>query len=301
MIRAFVLLLGIAVGSAADFKILRNLDYVGDGNPRQMLDLYLPVDRTEDEQSPVLVWIHGGAWAKGSKDSPRLALQVAEERSCAIVSINYRLTDEAQWPSQLHDCKAAVRWIRANAKKYKLNSKRIVLWGASAGGHLVSMMGATQDREFYDGSLGEHVGVSTQVAGIVNFFGPTDLSVMNQQGSKMDHDGPQSPEGKLLGGRVSNRVSKAKEASPYHQVNKLAPPFMTVHGTDDPLVPFEQGRALDHKLDELGVLSILITVQNGKHGGGFGPSVASEVRSFLECYLFGQKKALTDKVVEARF
>lgn len=296
---AILMVIGTMIGSSSELIRSQDVDYVGEGNPRQMLNLYLPPTIKKGAKLPVIFWVHGGAWAKGSKDRSGQALRVTDIGPCAVVSINYRLTDEAQWPAQIHDCKAALRWVRANAGKHHLDADRIVVWGASAGGHLVSMLGTTQNDKFYDGKLGKHVGVSTKVSAVVNFFGPTDFVVMDEQGSRMNHDRPDSPEGKLLGGRVSELTPKAKEASPFHQASKDDAPVLTVHGTKDPLVPYLQGKAFDEKLDAVGVSSILLTVNGGGHGRGFGESVETEVRKFLQHHLFGKKHEFKDRAVEA--
>ena len=299
ILRCFVLgMLSFQGLGAAEMKKTADIDYVGDGNPRQTLDLYLPEAKTE-KALPVLLWIHGGAWAKGSKDRPGLAMRASTLGECAIVSINYRLTNEAGWPAQLHDCKAALRWVRANAKEYHLDAEKIVVWGASAGGHLVSMLGTTQDDKALDGKLGKHAGTSSKVTAVINFFGPADFIVMNEQGSKMNHDEAISPEGKLLGGKVSDLPMKAKEAAPFHHVSKDDAPFLTVHGTMDPLVPYVQGKDFDASLDKVGVPSILLTVEGGGHGNGFGDAVQLEVKNFLENHLFGKSHELKDRTVEA--
>ena len=132
-------LLSIQWLGAVELKKTADVDYVGEGNPRQTLDLYVPGTKPE-KALPVILWIHGGAWAKGSKYQPGMAMRAAGLGDCAVVSINYRLTNEAAWPAQLHDCKAALRWVRANAKEHHLDAEKIVVWGASAGGHLVSMI-----------------------------------------------------------------------------------------------------------------------------------------------------------------
>ena len=272
-------------------------DYVGDGNPRQALDLYLP-EKNGEKILPVIFWIHGGAWLKGSKEKPGQVLRAARSGEFAVVSINYRLTPEAIWPAQIHDCKAALRWVKGNAKKYHLDAGRIIIWGASAGGQLVAMLGTTQDDKVLDGKLGGHLGQSSKVKAVINFFGPADLLVMNSQGSTMDHNGPQSPEGKLLGGTVSELEEAAKSASPFHHVTKDDAPFLTVHGTHDPLVPYAQGLAFDRKLDELKVPSILLTVDGGGHGRGFGEPVNQAVRAFLEEHGLGKVSGLKDSTVK---
>ena len=289
-----LLMIGTVLGQ--EMKKISNIDYVGNGNPRQMLDLYFP--EKFKKPLPVVMWIHGGAWRKGSKENAGMALQARSLGECAVVSVGYRLTQEAQWPAQIHDCKAALRWVRANAEKHGLDADRIAVWGASAGGHLVAMLGTTQNEEYYDGKLGPHVGTKTDVKCVVNYFGPTDFVKMNSQGSAMNHDAPDSPEGQLLGGKVSELTPKAKKASPGYQVTKDDAPILTVHGTKDRLVPYEQGKVFDEVLDKAGVDSILLTVEGGGHGQGFGNEVRKTVREFLSQQLFGVEADLKDRTVK---
>ena len=291
----FLLSVGVAI-AAPDLRRINDIDYVGNANPRQTLDLYIPKTKTESPP-PGVLWIHGGAWRKGSKDRPGRALKAAG-LNCAIVSINYRLTPEKGWPAQIHDCKAALRWVKANAKQYHLDADRIVVWGASAGGHLVTFMGTTQNHPELDGALGSHIDQSTSVKAVINFFGPTDFLVMNQQGSSMDHNAASSPEGQLLGGEVSALKARAKIASPFHQLSKDDAPILTVHGTKDPLVPYLQGKALDEKLDALQVPSVLLTVLDGGHGRGFGPSVDKAVVKFLKHHFFDEELKIEDSSIK---
>ena len=280
-----------------EFTKAEDIDYVGDGNPRQMLDFYLPKEKTE-KPLPVLLWIHGWAWLQGSKKNPGLAWRAFQLGPCAVVSINYRLTREAKWPAQIHDCKASLRWVRAHAGKYNLDPDRIVVWGASAGGHLVALLGTTENDEALDGELGPHEEQSTGIKAVINFFGPTDFPKMNSQGSSMNHNDRNSPEGKLLGGIVSELPQKAKLASALYHVSKDDAPVLTVHGTKDRLVPYKQGLDFDRKLDEALIPSILLTVEGGGHGQGFGESVQKTIEKFLQDHLFGKKNDLRDATVK---
>ncbi|HMF11018.1 MAG TPA: alpha/beta hydrolase, partial [Gemmataceae bacterium] len=139
-LKSLVLLLAVASVSAAQqpqpkvpdgTKVHRNLEYVSAGHERQKLDLYVPAKA--DAPLPIIVWIHGGAWMAGNKDGGVSALPFVG-KGYAVASINYRLSQHAAYPAQIEDCKAAIRWLRANAISYNLNSERIGDWGASAGG-----------------------------------------------------------------------------------------------------------------------------------------------------------------------
>ena len=253
-------------------KIISDIFYAGTENPRQTLDLYLP-NKTKlisgnSNPLPVIIWIHGGGWKNGSKESARLAFRLPEILSTARyagVSINYRLSGEEKWPAQIHDCKAAVRWIRANAEKYNFDKGRIAAWGSSAGGHLVSMLASTNGVEQFEGRIGKNEEFSSEVHAVVNFFGPSNFLKMDNFPSKIFHRGPNSPESQLLGQALDKVPELAKMASPYHHINKNLPPFIHFHGTDDPLVPYNQSLILHQKLLSKGNKSTLITVQNGLH------------------------------------
>src|SRR5262249_32279005 len=138
----------------------------------------------------------------------------------AVASINYRLSQHAVYPAQIEDCKAAVRFLRANAKKYNLDPDHFGVWGASAGGHLVALLGTTGGGKELEGDGGNKE-VSSKVQAVVNWFGPTDLTKMG--GS---HDNPDSPEAKLLGGPVQENKDKAAKANPITYVAKDAAPFL---------------------------------------------------------------------------
>ena len=123
-------------------QLTADISYAGTDNLRQKLDLLLPKKRTKDSPLPVIAFIHGGAWLAGDKRSAHRRLAgFVSTGDFAGVSIGYRLSQEKIWPAQIHDCKAAIRWIHGNAKKYGLDAERIAVWGASAGGHLVAMLG----------------------------------------------------------------------------------------------------------------------------------------------------------------
>ena len=146
-----------------DIKELRDIPYAGTKNPRQMLDLIMPVKRVGKKPLPVIAFIHGGGWRNGNKSSGvnRVAGLLQTGRYVGV-SIGYRLTGEAIWPAQIHDCKAAIRWLRGNAKKHGMDPGKIAVWGSSAGGHLVSMLGATGGVKELEGKLGKHLDQSSR-------------------------------------------------------------------------------------------------------------------------------------------
>lgn len=274
---------------------LADLDYAGTGNPRQKLDLYLPERREGDAPLPVVVFIHGGGWQNGDKNGGggKVAPFVATGRF-AGVSIGYRLSGEAPWPAQIHDCKAAIRWIKAHADEHGLDPDRIAVWGTSAGGHLVAMLGVSDGVGDLEGRIGAHTDENAKVKCVVNFFGPAELLTMG--GS---HDDANSPESKLLGGPVQENPDKAKSASPVEHVTADDAPSLIVHGTEDPAVPYSQSVALEKKLEAAGVPAIFLTVEGAGHGKGFGPTVNEVATAFLESQLLGEPRELADKRVKS--
>ncbi len=189
-----------------------DIPYAGTSNPRQRLDLYQPKTRNDNKALPVVVFIHGGGWQNGDKRGGyRMIGPLVESGDYVGVSVGYRLSGEAIWPAQIHDCKAAIRWLRANAKKYNLDPKKIGVTGTSAGGHLVAMLGTSGDVPDLEGKLGDHLKVSSRVQCVVEQrFGPTERLIM---GARYHNANP--PESNL-GGRFRN-----KKASPDGLPNKL--------------------------------------------------------------------------------
>src|SRR5581483_2136216 len=151
-------------------QTIRNIVYTNpDGHP-QSLDLYIPVKH--DRPLPAIVWIHGGSWSSGSRDFCPLAYIATQ--NVAVASIDYRLSNVAPFPAQLHDCKAAIRWLRGNAGKYQLDPDHIGVFGVSAGGHLAALLGTTADVKELEGD-GGNPGLSSRVQAVCSFYPPTDL------------------------------------------------------------------------------------------------------------------------------
>ncbi len=277
---------------------LLDVDYSGNDNPRQKLDLYRPKKRASEKPLPVVVFVHGGGWKAGDKSSGmRNIVPYVASGDYAGVSIGYRLTNEAQWPAQLHDCKAGLRWIRAHAAEHKLDPDRIAVWGSSAGGHLVSILGTTSDVPALEGRVGKHTDQSSRVQAVVNFYGPEDFITMVSQPSTVDRTTQDYPEALLLGGRVQDVPEAAKNASPVTYISKSDPPVLTAHGTNDPLVPFAQAEEFHAALRKAGVSSTLITMKNGGHG--FGSSdLDAIVHRFLDKTLRGIDSRIEDTTIE---
>jgi acetyl esterase/lipase len=267
-------------------RILRDLAYVPEGHERQKLDLYLPGQSEGDNPLPLIVWVHGGAWLGGNKEN---CPSVRFLRSgYAAASINYRLSQHAIFPAQIEDCKAAIRFLRTNAEKYNIDPNRIGVWGASAGGHLVALLGTAGDVKEFD--KGPNLHVSSRVQAVCDFFGPTDLTKMSAFTSSMDHDAPDSPESLLIGGPVQENKEACMRANPITYVSKDDPPFLICHGDKDMLVPHNQSVLLDDALKKAGVNVKFHTVKDGGHGFR-DPEVDRMVLEFFDKHLKEPEKS----------
>jgi acetyl esterase/lipase len=248
----------------AQSQTLSDIEYARVGNKRLLLDLYVPEGAGP---FPVIVWVHGGAWLGGDKDDTPAIRQVS--RGYAVASINYRLSFEAKFPAQIEDCKAAVRWLRANAQPYKLDPNRIGAWGSSAGGHLVALLGASGGVSDLEGNLGNQ-NFSSRVQAVVDWYGPTDLLKMNEQKLTCDlvnHDAVFSPESLLIGCAIQTCPDKTNRANPIAYITPDDPPFLIVHGTNDCLVSPQQSQLLHNALNAASLNSTLFYIQGAGHGG----------------------------------
>ncbi len=238
--------------------VLRNLPYIEGGHEQNRLDLYLP--EKAEGRLPLVVWVHGGGWQGGSKEfCPTVPLTT---KGFAVASINYRLSQHAVFPAQIQDCKAAIRWLRANAAKYHLDPDRVGVGGDSAGGHLVALLGATGDVKDLEGQ-GGNLDQSSRVQAVVDWFGPTDFVSWPPDFNKTVY----SMITALIGGPANENQEKARKASPLFYVNKDAAPFLILHGDKDNVVPLAQSEELANALKKAGVEVTLHIVKGSGHGG----------------------------------
>ncbi len=230
-----------------------------DGEPL-FLDLLIPegVDK-----SPVVVWLHGGGWRKGSRKSSARTAFLAE-RGFAVASIDYRLTGKAPFPAQILDALAACRWIEANGNRYGLDASRVGAWGSSAGAHLAALLGLTDESD-WGGKVpdGAKVPVVDAVAGYCGIY---DLDRVVADGSGMDPEKEGSIFWMLFGGSPAAHQKESFWAGPVNHVRKPAPPFLLVHGTADPIVPHPQAVRFDEALRAAGLESTLKLLEGGGHG-----------------------------------
>ncbi len=264
----------------AGVKAERNIVYAKAGGRELLLDLYLP-EGGSPKPLPLIVWIHGGAWRAGTKNQAPVVPLV--KQGYAAASVGYRFTQEAPFPANLQDCKAAIRWLRANAGKYNIDPNRIGVWGSSAGGHLVAMLGTSGDVAELEGTHGV-TGVSSRVQAVVDWFGPTRVARMSQYPSRMDHDSPESPENQLVGALVQQNPELAEKANPARYASKDDPPFFIQHGDADPLVPMEQSEILADALKAAGASAEMEVLAGAGHGGPHfqAPGNVARVRAFFD-------------------
>jgi len=218
-----------------------------DKSNSQKLDIYLPDEG--DGPFPVIATIHGGAWMSGDKrDNSSLHFLDALKRGYAVACINYRLSDEAYFPCQIHDCKTAIRYLRTNAPEFHLDGDKIGAWGVSAGGYLAALLGtADRARELDDPSMrNTRTRFSSRVQAVVVWYGPVasfltmDDELAESGFGSGDHSERHSPESILLGRRITDIPALVKFASPLTYIKRRVPPFLLQHGSKDDLVPVQQ-------------------------------------------------------------
>ena len=233
------------------------------------LDLYQP----DGPPAGLIVWVHGGAWRGGSRDG--VDLKGLTALGWAVASVDYRLSTTARFPAQIHDIKAAIRFLRAHATDYGYPANRFVIAGSSAGAHLAALVGVTNGRADLEGTVGENPGVSSDVQAIVDLYGASDLTTILAQSTPygLSMRGPALD--LLLGGQPDKVPELARLASPVFQLDAHDPPLFLTHGDQDPQMPLAQSRELAAAYEKLG-LPLQFTVQAGSgHGGPAFTSAAS--------------------------
>ena len=238
-----------------------------DGLP-QKLDIYFPSTRDPDAM-PLLVYVHGGGFTGGDKrkGSAIVDIPAMTERGYVVAAVNYRLAPKYKFPAPLNDVKCAIRFLRANATMYKIDPKRVGIWGGSAGGHLAAFVGLTDSSAGFD--VGEYSSQSSSVRAVGDLFGPTDFTAEFSLPQKL-----------LLYRAFETLDSQApilKQASPVNYISHAAPPFLILQGEQDDVVPLSQSQLLHDRLQAANVDVTLVVVKNANHnfaptGGAISPS-----------------------------
>ncbi len=245
---------------AGRVKLIEDVEYASVNGKSLKLDLYLPKTQDAERKPPLVVWVHGGGWHEYSKDRC-LIIWLASE-GYAVASVQYRLAPEqAIFPAQIHDCKGAVRWLRAHAKEYGYDTTRVGASGESAGGHLSLLLGASAQVTALEGDIGGNTDQPSRVDAVVNFYGPSDLLAIGQEIRKPDFLAF------LFGGPVSQTREKHVAASPTSYVTAGDAPILTLHGENDPLVLPSQSRKMQELYVQAGLDYTLHAIKGVGHGG----------------------------------
>ena len=273
----------ISVGQGpADIRRINDVVYAEVDGHRLMLDLYLPA---AVENPPLIVWIHGGAWRGGSR--AKMPLTNLVKSGFAVASIDYRLSPVARFPAQIHDCKAAIRFLRASAVEYGIDAGRIGVTGSSAGGHLAALVGVTNDHPELEGNVGRYLDQSSSVQAIVDYFGPTNFMTILPQSTPHGLSVRVPALQLLLGDSPDAKPDLARMASPVFHVDASDPPLLLIHGDQDPQVPINQSHELQGTYEALSLPVRLEVVHGGVHGGNlfFDTTRNEMVRDFFAEHL----------------
>jgi acetyl esterase/lipase len=238
------------------YRIVPNITYLTANNWDAKLDLYLP--REVSRPNPTLIYIHGGGWTGGSKETSVLTFLGFLEKGWSVVNVEYRLARVSLAPAAVEDCLCALRWVMHNATTYNFDTNNLVVTGNSAGGHLALTTGmlpasAGLDRECPGPE-------QLKVSAIVNWYGITDVEDLL--------DGPNMKTYAVTWlSSMENRREIARRVSPIYYVRAGLPPIITIHGDADPTVPYSHAVRLHEALEKAGVANALVTIPGGRHGG----------------------------------
>jgi acetyl esterase/lipase len=254
-----------------------DLNYAGDTLTGHRLDIYLP--EGGKAPYPVVITIGGSAWR--GNNTKRQGFQKMGipllKKGFAVVAINHRSSREAIFPAQINDVKAAVRFLRAHAADYQLDTTFIGITGDSSGGHLSALMGTSRGVRTHsvgsktlalEGTIGKHPGQSSRVDAVVVWYGPSTFQAMDSCGSSFSHNAADSPESTLIGGPIQENSDLTALANPITYIDAADPSFLILHGQADKIVPYCQSQFLFNALKANQVPAELIPVPNGEHGPG---------------------------------
>lgn len=283
---ALVLFVFASAASAGTFTTYEALEFANPGEPL-LMDLRVPDD---PGPHPVILYLHSGAWIMGDRFGGPARRQAT--RGYAVASIEYRLAPAHIWPAQVEDAKAAVRWLRANAARFKLDPNRIGVFGTSSGGHIGAVLGTSGGVAALEGVELGNAQYSSRVQAVVDLYGPTDLLRLEEDKLPcipLDGNAPFMPPSLLMGCPIQQCQEKTRTASPMSYITPDDPPFLIMHGMLDCLVTYTQSVTLHQKLEAAGVDSRLLLIPTGDHGGrAFDePKYQKAVDDFLDAHLRG--------------
>lgn len=253
-----------------------NLVYEKVEGMEMKLDVYRPKVKIA-KPLPTLIFIHGGGWRAGTKESYSLRVLPWLEKSWNVVNVEYRVTSMGRAPAAVEDCRCALRWVIENAEKYSFDKNKIVVSGQSAGGHLALMTGMATRETAFDKNC---AGAETRVAAIVNWFGITDVGDLLQGKNKTEFAS------NWIGADRFNQLDLIKQVSPLTYIREGLPPIITIHGDADPLVPYSHAVRLHEGLTTAKVPNQLFTVKKGDHGDF---SVKDSISAYQAIFKFLKK------------
>lgn len=276
--RCTVLLLVSALSAGAG-EIVRDIEYARVGETSLKLDLYHP---RGEQQKPLIVYVHGGAWRAGQKEE--MPLGGLLPFGFAVASVDYRLSTQAQFPAQVHDIKAAIRFLRARQAELKIDAERVVIAGSSAGGHLAALVGVTNGVKSLEGTVGEYGSESSNVQGIMSFFGASNLRSILGQSTEYGLRVREPELQLLLGGSPTEKPDLARLASPVEHVDASDPALLLIHGDADPQMPPEQSGELAAAYGKAKRPVTLVILPGAMHGGKvfYDADRLSLMKAFLE-------------------
>jgi acetyl esterase/lipase len=269
-----------SIASIFTSEVTKDIEYAEIDGTTLALDLYKP----EKQTGPLIVYVHGGAWRGGSKKEMPLTDLV--DYGCPVATVDYRLSTVARFPAQIHDIKAAVRYLRGNSQKFGVDAKQIVVSGSSAGGHLAALVGVTNGHRELEGDLGNFRDQSSSVQGIVSFFGASDLTTILKQSTPHGLSVREPALDLLLGAQPDKVPDLARLASPVFHVDKGDPPLLLFHGDQDPQMPINQSHQLQGAYEKAGIGAKVQfkVLHNAAHGGKefYAPEQMAIFKAFVQ-------------------
>ena len=281
-----VLLFSASAKSTSAATVIEDIQFAEIDGHKLLLDLHMP----DESRPPLVVYIHGGGWKGGSRKSCHV--KGLADHGFAVASISYRLTDQAIFPAQIHDCKGAIRWLRANADRLGYSVDRLVVTGSSAGGHLSALLGTSGGVKELEGEVGGNLEYSSRVDAVIDFYGPTDFILRSRtQPHRANEVG--SVVYRLLGGGADTETKLASLASPVTHVTADDPPFLVFHGDQDKTVLLDQSERIADVYRKAGLPLTLRVLEGAGHGGKsfYTGQPQKETIEFLESHLRLQNRA----------
>lgn len=259
-IASLILALIPSTSNASEVERHDDIRFADPGGVELLLNLHMPKGV---KNPPLVMFIHGGSWMNG--DRSRCRLDWVAQHGYAVASIEYRLSSEALFPAQIHDCKGALRWLRAHQAEYGYDASKVVVAGTSAGGHLAALMGTSGDVAELEGDTAGHGDQSSRVQGVIDYYGPSDF-VKRSENQPSKTDDPEGGVYRLIGGPVKKNLEAARVASPVTHLSTDDPPFLILHGDADKTVFLDQSELLARLCKDMGIDVQFHIEPGGGHG-----------------------------------